>query len=403
MQGIVFRNRAIWLLTTLLLALFSINKTNITGSYFLLAISIIIFFIDYKKPGGYFNFLFGKFQLHVFLFSCFCFASVFWAINAADCIEKGITIISILICMSILIRHYRYRNNGVGLLLKSIMWGGMIVALYTFFFTGISSVTSTVEDGGRMDSTFDNVNDIAFFCAISIIIAFYYFIFQKETTYIVFSVPTLFILAGASSRTAFVVLFLGIVSLLFIKNVKFKNAQSFLRLICVCILLILFIRVLITLPIFSGVMTRMEGVTNLLSGEGDVDHSTLLRQEYALIGLSLFLENPIVGIGMGNAHIVNLNTTGHDAYLHNNFIELLASGGIIGFLLFYFIEFYIIFKIIKMRYYNSSQGKLLLILLFCFLLEDFGTVSYYSKFLYFFLMVCYLFIENENKLLKKTN
>ena len=402
MHGILFRNRLIWILTTAMIALFSINNTNIYGSYFLLVISIIIFFVDYKKPVGFFSFLVGSYQKRIFIFSLYCLITALWAINRADPIERGVTVFSILICMSILIRHYRYRNNNIELLFKSIMWAGFIVAIYTIVFTGLGSITSTVSEGGRMDSTFDNVNTIGFFCSITITIAVYFFLFNKETSHLIFILPTLLVISGAASRKAFLFLFVGVASLFLFKHLKFKGVKTIYKLLFLFVIVYLAFNLLSSLPMFSGVMSRMEGLTNVFSGEGKVDSSTLERQEYALVGLSIFLEHPLVGIGIANAHIINLQTTGNDTYLHNNFVELLAGGGIVGFLIYYSISFYVLYRILKEKLFVEPMGKLILILQIILIAGDFGMVSYYSKFTYLYLMTFYLFLEkyqikNNNK------
>lgn len=67
------------------------------------------------------------------------------------------------------------------------------------------------------------------------------------------------------------------------------------------------------------------------------------RLDLALGALNLFFEHPL-GIGFGNVG----NYLG--VYAHNNYVEVLASLGIIGFLIFYAIYFYGLYNSIKYRY-----------------------------------------------------
>ena len=135
----------------------------------------------------------------------------------------------------------------------------------------------------------------------------------------------------------------------------------------------------------------------MITGVGDIDHSAQVREEMVDLGLSIFKDNPIFGIGIGCAHVFTLQRIGHDCYLHNNYAEMLANGGIVGTFLFYRIYWCIVNNIRKNKIYTSSEGKILLILLFALLISEMGLVSYYSKLYYFFFMVFYLFIAQEKR------
>ena len=68
----------------------------------------------------------------------------------------------------------------------------------------------------------------------------------------------------------------------------------------------------------SGIMGRITGLEAAVSGDLDnADHSALQRIAMQELGIELFMDHPIVGIGMGNAHHFASQLLSQDAYLHN--------------------------------------------------------------------------------------
>ena len=130
-------------------------------------------------------------------------------------------------------------------------------------------------------------------------------------------------------------------------------------------------------------------------GEGTVDNSTQLRQEFIQIGIRQFKETPIFGIGMGSSYVLTKMYTGHSTYLHNNFVEMLASGGILGFVVFYSMHAYVLYQLWKKRHKNDPLTDVCLTLLLIYILADYGTVSYYTKETYFLFMICFLQAETN--------
>ena len=143
-------------------------------------------------------------------------------------------------------------------------------------------------------------------------------------------------------------------------------------------------------PIFSGVLERMEGLWNGLSGNGAIDYSTYVRNRMALVGLEQFKETPILGMGMGNTHYLSQAEVGLDTYLHNNFVELLAGGGIIGFAIYYSIYIFLFKNFWCYRRYKDNEYGICLVMMIVLFLMDFGRVSYFSKIQYIYIMLFFL-------------
>lgn len=386
-------DKSIWILTVLLLTSFSVNNNNLNGSAILLGITAIVVILMAYKNQGKIIYNIGPFQIAVAAFAAFSLVSSLWSIQANYAIEKGITIFEILICVTIFYWAFRLRKDPVGDLIKAIMWSGFCLVIYTFVFYGTSVVRDVIYGSTRLSSAFDNVNTIGFLCAISINIAVFYVVHEKKILYAIMCIPSFVLLLACGSRKALIIVGLGIFLIFFFKAIGEKRITSFIRFIAIIIIGVFVIRLLSNLPVFDGINQRMEGLIALLTGKGKVDHSAWVRQQYILLGIEVFKKHPIVGIGMGNVRIVNQQILGDNCYLHNNFAELLANGGILGFGLFYYIYIYVIKRMVMKRVLFSYYGQVITMLIVCLLLADYGLVSYYSKITYFFFALFFLFVE----------
>lgn len=85
------------------------------------------------------------------------------------------------------------------------------------------------------------------------------------------------------------------------------------------------------------------------------------------IGLQTFLENPW-GIGLGNTREIV------GSYTHNNYVEILVSLGVVGFLVYYFPYFYTIKYCIKNK--SNALARFVIYSLIGFMLLEFWQVTY---------------------------
>lgn len=390
------REGIILVLTSTLYACFSILNTNPTWSSLSLLIITAIVAVITLLSCGMAGLSITRFQKNVLLFASYFFLSMIWSINPSDALERGVTVIELCICMTVFLWAYANISDPLTKLLKAVMYGGFIVTLYTYVFVGISNVLVMVAVGDRLDSSFDNVNAIGLICAISIILSVYFLYQKRDWLVIMLDIPTIILLSACGSRKALLVTLVGCMAIYILHN-PVKNKMAFaLKIVIALILAFVLLQILSQVPYFSGIAERMNGLIAMVTGVGEVDHSTQVREEMVDLGLSLFKENPILGIGMGSAHIHCLRVIGHDCYLHNNYAEILADGGVIGTFLYYRIHLDIITTIKKYNKLTSSDGIIILVLMFCLLISDLSMVSFYSKLYYFFFMIFYVYIKQLN-------
>lgn len=382
------------ILTTLLYISFVVFSNNTMGVIYMVVLTLAIFIIhNLSSPISRFHV--GTFHKYMIMLGLFALASSAWALNSEYAIEKGVTILELLICMSLL--YESYCNASVERLLKIVMWAGFLLCIYTIFFVGIDTLSNTLESDDRLDNSFANVNTIGMVGSISILICIYFWMFIKRSFDLMFCLPTVFVVAGSGSRKALVMLIIGIIVLVYYKQkvseVAFNPVKRFFKIIGSILMLTLTFYIAYELGIFGGTVYRLEQMFDTFTGGDNADSSSLLRAEFRLIGWKQFLETPILGVGFGNARLLVYQSTGYDCYLHCNYAELAANGGIIGLMLYYWVYVEIILRE-KKRIYVDQFSIILLVIVFLQLIMDYGVVTYYSKNTYFLLMIFMLHINS---------
>ena len=70
-----------------------------------------------------------------------------------------------------------------------------------------------------------------------------------------------------------------------------------------------------------------------------------------------------------------------------NYVEILAGGGLVGFLIYYSFYCYVFGSFIRYRRYCSIETFICAVLLVMLLVDDYANVTYYLKDTYFYLMI----------------
>ena len=145
--------------------------------------------------------------------------------------------------------------------------------------------------------------------------------------------------------------------------------------------------------LFSGASERVQGLIASITGEGEVDSSTSLREYYRQVGWDQFLKTPIAGIGINNSSVLlSMVGSDHITYLHCNYAELAACGGLLGLISYYSIHIYLMVN--ELKYIKIDKSAIFFVIwLFLMLTTDWGAVSYYTKRNLFNLMVFFLHIQ----------
>ena len=268
---------------------------------------------------------------------------------------------------------------------KLIFLGGCFLAIFFigYYFPRLIEFNFESRLGRELSDQNDLAKHFALFCVLGELFSFK----EKGIMKLLFILATLIffflvLVTGSISN----LLVLSIVSIaLFIYMPKGK--KKVLVLIVLIIIISLFI-VLLQLPFMSYFKTRILNMYNTFSSNGgNVDYSFLDRFNLALYGFRLFTSKPLFGYGYDQ---VQFYTWGKNAFSHNNFVELLASFGIFGFILFELFLIYPIYKCWKQK--GKETAVFILLYLFMF---QFFLIIFRKKIEYFIIPLAFSFIQKE--------
>lgn len=379
-------------LVTLLIASFTILSSLSSGIFIMMGLLALIVFVNLSRCMFYVRKeLYLRYMLAIIVYT---YVTSLWALVPSDTYEMGGSLINITLCMVILYNTYYYAN--LNRLLRAVMWSGYIVVIYTFLYYGFSYVMLVLTVGERIESDFANINSVAISATFSLIINCYFSLYKKWDISIVFGLPSMLIVFASGTRKAVVMIIAGLFILVIMKQIlKSKNTLGLmLRVVMAIFVMMLFFVAVSQLEVAQGLMGRLEGLIASFTGEGVVDHSSSIRSELREIGFSTMLEHPF-GIGIGCPHILALQKTGNDFYLHCNYAEIAAGGGILGLIVFYSI--YLHFARLRFYLKKDSIAIVLLALVVVMLLKDYGAVTYFYKDNYMLFIIICLYLSQKNR------
>lgn len=189
--------------------------------------------------------------------------------------------------------------------------------------------------------------------------------------FVVFFAST--ILTG--SRTGILVILLSLFAYFLVRA---KTISQFIKGLVFSALIALTVYLLFTRIsfLYLNVGQRFEiFIEGLLAG-GDYERKTSVFYRASMIstGIDLFLKKPFSGYGLDSFKLVS----GFDVYSHNNYIEILVSSGVIGFILFYLPLLLMLVSLFKIRS-KSVENKLILSFLFGSIICQFGYIAYLQR------------------------
>ncbi len=391
------------LILAVLILYTTLDRFVIVIPFILLMIFLFLLELKSLKKADIYNNTYSS-RLGLFiLYSCL---TVFWSPNSKDA-EFEIAILIMLMVVGFLLYYFINKYNNFHLILYSILGvsfinhvAGLGIPIFDFLLYntsdrgGIDGVINGWGWKGRFSGIMQNPNSLAVFILFSLFLSIYSLDNKDKSMYlsrtmkyicfanIILCLYTIFLTQSRKGMIFGVLLVLLYASLRF----SFKKVIPYLLSIVTLILMPTLIPGLTSH--FEGGIERIEALLNLSNNSGgQVDNSAITRLYYIAEGWQGFLDNPIFGHG--------INSFRHyfGQYAHNNFIELLFSVGIIGFIIYYSIHLSILKKLIK----DWKQNMFLISFLIIVISMDVGLVSYENKANLLILITLMLIIDRSEK------
>ena len=324
----------------------------------------------------------------------FSIITIPFAINRGLASEIATTLISLYLLVLLIINCLKDRNREEVILIAFVI-GGLFTAIQVIMQYGFNGIFIGLQSGTRIGSDLYQLNYLGRFSYWTSIIAFFYaYVERKQWLYIIFILSS-FVCLGSGSRQAWISLLICMILILF----SIKTGETKLRNIFTVFVLVGILFSIASSPVFNEVSERLiSGINSMFNDSGL--SSDKKRVEMIHFGFSIFISNPVTGIGLGNISEVTTGILNGYGYLHNNYVELLACGGLIGFICYYGI-YVKLFKELNNTLKQSNDLKHLnmvkfsIILLVGQLSMDMFAVNYYSKQQYLLFAFCYLVVNRR--------
>lgn len=331
----------------------------------LLVFFLLYYFITRRKN-------LSLFTLWNVIFIFWCASSYVWSYNSGQTLIEVRILIEIAIISNLII-VFIDKKGKVEFFYKVFIISGLIFIIRLLYEFPLASWFTQ-----RLGSEEFNANTIGLYLTISAICSLHLAQKKNKALYILYFLFS-FVVFLTGSRKSFLMLVFGSAILIYFNQGR-NVSRKILAVIMGIILIIIGYFMVFNIPFLYDILgNRIESFLSVFFGESNIDYSTETRFNLIDIGISLFLNKPFLGHGIGSYSILS----GYYVYSHNNYIELLVGVGLIGTVIYYSMIIYIIVKLYKRR--NLIVGNPLLTILIMLLIIDYSLVSY-NGFIYQFII-----------------
>lgn len=355
---------------------YSMFQSLITISYIVLFACFLNIVLKTNKL-VYLDFLFiGGF------FVVYSFLSALWSYDYSTTVNQVVILVKFFFVSFILINCLRSREL-LEWAFKILMFSSLIFGLLYIYQIDLSMIGAyRLTDFADNDDGLPNLNLVS----IPVAFAFVYFLFcylkDKKYIYIILSVICMLIVFLLGSRKSIISSVLGI----FFLSLKVSGKKK-MKIILFCFLLILLIPFFIPTDYLDFVLDRLMQLANI-NQNVLLDESDLVRKQLFSNGIDYFIQRPLTGYGFYNFSKLFQLDYGAAIYSHNNFIETLVGGGIIGFLLYYLL-YYKIISNLHIRKHLFNEYYIFLSFTIIMLFNQIGIVLLLDRYTWIFISLVF--------------
>ena len=334
----------------------------------------------------------GVYAVWAVAFFGYSFISGLWAIVPDNIFDTSKTLF-LIFAVNILLSFIIENKEDVKNLLLANFLALVLFLVYVILKVDVSQLGEDRLGVGLLGSLW-NANDVGLKLCVGFALALYLGFERKEIALrvcfwiigLLFAAISLY----TGSRTAFLLLiFIGVGIFFLISKNKLLAIGIIAAFVVGMYLLVMNVE-----PLYEVLGKRLESlIINLFGGDAS-EGSFDARAEMIKLGWRWFLERPIFGYGLNNFRTLYEQAAGVSTYSHNNFIEILVSGGLVGFILYYFIYGYVFVKLFKPAFVEREIMAIILFVINLMLIGlQIATISYFDTLFNCILMYAVLYVK----------
>ncbi len=354
------------------------------GSLIALAATYFLFYAERPTRQGTFYWNFSGFEIWCILLLLLGLASLQWCISA-DAVTNTLFKLAKLFLVCCLVRPRLTNREEI-----HRIWCIIFCALvYTF---GLLIVRTPFSEWGTERIGLEigqHSNEIGRLACLGVLLAAYLCTSQKQKRVLIAAFGMMFAFCAfmtGSKNALFILIFqVGIYFFL----ISTRGNRLFIVFASVAGVFLVLRLVMINPMLYQLVGHRIEAMVGTLMGSYTVyDGSTYERLYFIGTGLKLFASHPLHGVGLNNFSSY-LSTIGYDNAVssHCGFVELLATLGIPGFILYYSLYVCILVRLLGPALRHDRLAAMAFTLALRFFVFDLTTVSLYVYNSFFLMMV----------------
>lgn len=318
-----------------------------------------------------------------------CELSALWSYSPEITASKYLNMLIIVLVIGFGLMQYADTRSDIERLLKIYLYAALTTMLIQFIGTPFNQWFAGYF-GGYFGGV--NTNTFGYILLFASVIAFNLAYNQKKR---IWYFAVILFLAGcmlSSSRKAMAISVFGILSIVFF---SFKRKHHFLHFFIAVIGAAAVLMLLMQNDFLYGIIGyRFSTLFNFMEGNYSSSFDSLqLRDFYINYAKELFKRHPILGNGFISFHsLLNDETAIDNVYAHNNYWEILSDLGVVGFISYYWIYIYILYKIIVCFFKEKLDNLQYLgfVMLISEIILEWGVVSMYQPFVQIIIALIYL-------------
>ena len=323
--------------------------------------------------------IFEKSSILYLIFILWTLSSIFFSYNKVEALVTFNQFFSIFISFIIIKTLLHNIPNGIDFILKLFL-----ILLTLEVFMSLIPIIKDIENNKLLIRSMDykgaaaNINITSFSILYKTPILLYFLTKEKKIymkfifIFLLFSIFLIISILG--TRGAYIGTIICVISYLaFLLKTNFKILFKIKQFAILCLTLIL--------VLFANV-NLAQGGTDAISRASTIslnteDGSVNSRLRYYKQGINHFIENPIIGVGIGNWKLfsIDYDKNNIDAFIvpyhaHNDFIQLLVELGLLGLIFYILFIFFSVNKLFKNSFFDDHINFLLLGSLLIYLLDS---------------------------------
>ena len=305
------------------------------------------------------------------LFVLYGFASILWAYDPSACFHVTSRIVQCLIIQFCIAQNYSSKA-ALPRCLKLIVFAAVMSSVYILSQSPLDSLFKT-----RFGATSTSLNPhmFALIYSFGALISYFFASHLRKAIAYPVALYLVFMVVVTGSRKSTITVLFGILLLTFLAS---NRKHRVFRMLLTIGAIVLFLYWIMTIPqLYSILGSRFDSMLGFFTNSEE-DYSMTLRLTFMRVAKQIFLENLFFGVGIINFHVLLGTVMNVSTYAHNNYYELLADLGLVGFILYYSYYLYVAVATLKRALMGSQYAKLMLTLIVSILICDFGIVSFYT-------------------------